>query len=121
MQQSVKVVALCGSLRKASLNRRLIAVAQATAPAGMAIDIAEIRDLPLYDEDIEKAGLPAPVERLRGQIAGADALLFACPEYPRARRAPRSPASPTPSWGRAAGWGRRAPSITCARSAAPST
>ena len=81
MQQSVRVVALCGSLRQASFNRRLIGVAQAAAPAGMAIEIAEIRDLPLYDEDIEKAGMPAPVAWLRGQVAAADALLFACPEY----------------------------------------
>ena len=35
----------------------------------------------LYNEDVRALGFPPPVERLRAQIAAADALLFVTPEY----------------------------------------
>jgi chromate reductase len=47
----------------------------------MKFEIAEIGDIPLYNEDVRTAGLPASVERFRAQIAAADALLFVSPEY----------------------------------------
>lgn len=81
MSANIRIAALCGSLRQGSFNRRLIAVARQVAPPEASIETAEIRDLPLYDEDVERAGIPAPVARLRGEIAAADAILFACPEY----------------------------------------
>jgi chromate reductase len=45
------------------------------------VDIAEIRDLPLYDRDIETAGMPDSVSALRATVAGADGLIIATPEY----------------------------------------
>jgi chromate reductase len=47
----------------------------------MAIEIADIRDLPLYDEDLRAQGLPEPVQKLRERIAAADAILIVTPEY----------------------------------------
>ena len=47
----------------------------------MNVTVADISQIPLYDEDVRAAGFPPPVETLRRQIAAADALLFACPEY----------------------------------------
>ena len=82
MTTSLKVLGLCGSLRQASYNLAALRAAQALAPgAGMQIDIADISDLPLYNEDVYAQGFPAPVERLRNQIRAADALLFVTPEY----------------------------------------
>ncbi|MGB5235639.1 MAG: NADPH-dependent FMN reductase [Candidatus Macondimonas sp.] len=82
MTTSLKVLGLCGSLRQASYNLATLRAAQALAPgAGMQIDIADISDLPLYNEDVYAQGFPAPVERLRNQIRAADALLFVTPEY----------------------------------------
>ena len=49
----------------------------------MEVDLLDIRDLPFYDGDVEAAGVPEPVQRLRDRIAAADAVLFATPEYNR--------------------------------------
>jgi chromate reductase len=47
----------------------------------MNVTIADISQIPLYNEDVRQQGFPPPVETLRRQIKEADALLFACPEY----------------------------------------
>lgn len=77
----MKVVGISGSLRKGSFNSAALRAAQGLAPDGMTIERAEIGDLPLYDEDVRIAGFPPPVERLRSQLAAADAILFVTPEY----------------------------------------
>jgi chromate reductase len=81
MTKPVRVVAMCGSLRKGSYNRMALAVAKTVLPAGMTIEEAEIGDLPLYNDDVYNAGCPAPAQRLRDQCAAADAVLFVTPEY----------------------------------------
>lgn len=76
------VAAMIGSLRAASLNRRLYEHARTLAPDGMQIEEAPIRDLPLYDEDLRDGGsFPEPVAVLRRRLAAADALLIVSPEY----------------------------------------
>ena len=50
-------------------------------PAGMSLKIAQIGDLPIYNQDVQEAGWPASVERLRSEVAAADAVLYATPEY----------------------------------------
>src|SRR5258706_7767318 len=77
----IKVLGICGSLRKGSFNRRALRVAQELAPAGMKVDIADISAFPLYNEDVLEQGFPPPVQTFRDQIAAADALLFVTPEY----------------------------------------
>jgi chromate reductase len=47
----------------------------------MTIEVAQIGDLPLYNDDVRAAGFPPPAERLRAQIAAADAVLLVTPEY----------------------------------------
>jgi chromate reductase len=47
----------------------------------MSVEVADISAIPLYNEDVRAQGFPPPVQKLRDQIAAADALLFACPEY----------------------------------------
>ncbi len=72
-----------GALRAGSTNRLLLA--QARASFGEARqDEADLR-LPLYDGDLEEAGgIPPDVQRLADQIAAADAVVIACPEYNKA-------------------------------------
>ncbi len=76
-----KVLALCGSLRAGSLNRRLLHAAIALLPPGVEAEVADWRDLPLYDEDLEAQGMPAPVAALRAQAMAAQGVLIATPEY----------------------------------------
>jgi len=75
------VVGISGSLRKASTNTGLLRLAQAVTPETLDIRIADISDIPLYNADVEAVARPEGVVRLADQIAGADALLLACPEY----------------------------------------
>jgi chromate reductase len=77
----MKILGISGSLRKASWNTALLHTAAELLP-GQEFSIAEIGDLPLMNQDLERDGkFPAPVERFRDEILAADALLFATPEY----------------------------------------
>jgi chromate reductase len=75
------VLGISGSLRAHSYNTAALHAAIELAPAGMTIAIAEIGDLPLYNDDVRLAGYPAAAQRLRQQIRDADALLIAATEY----------------------------------------
>ena len=76
----MNVLALCGSLRAASMNRMLLeAGARVAAPHRVDI-FAGIGALPLFNPDLE-ADLPAPVRALHAALERADALLIASPEY----------------------------------------
>jgi chromate reductase len=80
----MQVLAVSGSLRADSYNTRLLEAAAAAAPAGVEVELLDpalITDLPLYDQDLEDEGAPASVDLLREAWAGADAILFATPEY----------------------------------------
>lgn len=79
MSQPIKVLAISGSLRAKSTNTGLLHYAQANAPAGVEITLANIKDLPFYNADLTEK--PAAVQTLLAQLAEADALLLACPEY----------------------------------------
>jgi chromate reductase len=63
------------------LNTKLLHAAAALAPEGMRVATATLHDIPLYDGDVEAAGIPAPVTALAERIAGADAVLIVSPEY----------------------------------------
>jgi chromate reductase, NAD(P)H dehydrogenase (quinone) len=77
----MKVLALCGSLRAASMNAALLRATAQLAPAGVTVEIfAGMAQLPLFNPDLE-ASIPEPVRRLRAEIADCDALLIASPEY----------------------------------------
>lgn len=77
-----KVLGVSGSLREGSYNTMLLRAAAEVAPDGMAVEIADISDLPLYNADIERQeGFPESVRRFRNQLDEADGVLFATPEY----------------------------------------
>lgn len=78
---SLKILAIPGSLRRASFNRALARAAAELAPAGATVEVADLRDVPLYDEDVNAAGPPAVVLDFKRRIAEADAVFIATPEY----------------------------------------
>jgi chromate reductase, NAD(P)H dehydrogenase (quinone) len=75
------VVGFAGSLRRGSYNRALLRAATEVAPPALHIAIHELDGIPLYNGDIEAAGAPPSVVRLRDAIRQADGLLIATPEY----------------------------------------
>lgn len=75
------VLAIGGSLRAESYNRKLINAASALAPDGMSITNFELEPIPFYNEDVEAKGLPQSVQDLHKAIDDADGILIATPEY----------------------------------------
>ncbi len=75
----VALVGICGSLRKASLNRALLQAVADTLPEGTSMRILDgVLDLPIFNSDHEE---PAAVTLLKEAIAVADGVVFAVPEY----------------------------------------
>lgn len=83
MSDTLNVVAVSGSLRKASFNNKLLNVCQSRAPDGMNIEIFDqIIDIPIFNQDVlDDGGFPPAVAALREKIAAADGLLISSPEY----------------------------------------
>ncbi|GGC37238.1 NADPH-dependent FMN reductase [Siccirubricoccus deserti] len=73
---------IVGSLREASLNRLAARQLIRLAPEGLKGEIVEIRQLPLYDQDLDETP-PQEWTAFRGRIRAADAVLFVTPEYNR--------------------------------------
>jgi chromate reductase, NAD(P)H dehydrogenase (quinone) len=82
MDYTYDVAVLVGSLRRASLNRKLAHALAELAPPALSLDIVEIGRLPLYNQDDEGTP-PAEWPEFRSRIAVADAVLFVTPEYNR--------------------------------------
>lgn len=77
----MKILAISGSLRAASLNTALLRAAARLAPADIAVELfGGLGNLPLFNPDIE-ATEPAVVANFRAQLLAADAVLIASPEY----------------------------------------
>ncbi len=84
---NIKVLALVGSLRAASINRQIAELAAEVAPDGVTVTVFEgLGELPFYNEEIDPAvgaqgDAPAAVAALRAAAAEADAVLVVTPEY----------------------------------------
>src|SRR5919197_5158100 len=78
----MRVLAISGSLRAGSHNTALVRAARDLAPDGVEVELYDgLAELPPYNQDVQDLAPPAPVEDLREQVARADALLIATPEY----------------------------------------
>jgi chromate reductase len=80
-----RLLAVCGSLRKESSNRKLLAVAVAGArAAGADVRELDLLDFPMaaYNEDDHlRDGMPETAQRMRQLFFDHDGALFAVPEY----------------------------------------
>jgi chromate reductase len=96
----LKILGISGSLRKGSFNTAALRTCAELMPAGMALSFARIDDIPLFNQDVFDAGLPESAKRFRAEVAAADGLLIASPEYNF---------SVTAALKNAIDWGSRAP------------
>ncbi|KAL6981183.1 hypothetical protein U1Q18_022812 [Sarracenia purpurea var. burkii] len=109
----VKVVALCGSLRKGSFNRSLLRSAIqicSESVKGIQMEYIDIAPLPMLNTDLEVQGTyPPVVEAFRQKIREADSVLFASPEYNYSVTAPLK---------NAIDWASRPPNVWADKTAA---
>lgn len=74
-----KILGVSGSLRNGSYNSALLRAAKELYPGG--IEIGNISDIPMYNGDVEAAGIPESVVLLKQQLIESTGLLLASPEY----------------------------------------
>jgi chromate reductase len=81
----IKILALCGSSRRGSLNQKLLDIAALGAvDAGAQVSLLRWPDFPLSIDDGDweaEHGLPERVHALKALLADHHALLIATPEY----------------------------------------
>jgi len=77
----MNIIALVGSLRKDSINRKLLQVLTARAPSHIVVTEVNI-DLPLFNADLDRASL-YQVLFLQKSITESDGVLIVSPEYNR--------------------------------------
>jgi len=80
----MNILAISGSLRTASYNRKALQIAKRIA-ADLGAEVQEIDlrelNLPIFDQDIQDKGMPESVLKFKSACEAADALLIASPEY----------------------------------------
>jgi chromate reductase len=78
----LRVISICGSLRKGSFNAALQRTLPELAPASMSIEsLPGIGEMPPYNADVQEMGFPKPVTDMAEAIRKADGLIFCSPEY----------------------------------------
>jgi chromate reductase len=77
--RELKLLGICGSLRRQSTNAGLLRAAMAELPEGVSMEIADLSEVPFYNADL--GSKPLAVDKLLAQMGAADALVLACPEY----------------------------------------
>ncbi len=85
LHAETQVLALSGSLRADSTNKKLLQEAVSIAKQmGATVKVIDLKDfpMPLYDGDLEKSqGLPENAKRLKQMMIEAKAILISSPEY----------------------------------------
>jgi chromate reductase len=78
----LRFVVLVGSLRGGSFNAAIARALPELAPSDAAIvPLGSIGAFPLYNQDVEKQGLPPAVVAMGEAIAAADGAIIVTPEY----------------------------------------
>lgn len=80
-----KILAFCGSTRKDSLNKKLLAIAvKGAKDAGASVNMIDMQDysLPIFNQDDEQEnGMPENARQFKQLLVEADGMLIASPEY----------------------------------------
>ncbi len=80
----IRVLAISGSLRRASINTAALEALARLAPDGVSVLVyRDLGKLPPFnpDDDVEDDPKPEPVETFRQLVGASDAIVIAAPEY----------------------------------------
>jgi len=80
MEKKLHILGISGSLRSGSYNRGLLCAASALMAEGLTLEIADLSQIPLYNED-DFSSRPEAITHLQEQIRLADGVIIATPEY----------------------------------------
>lgn len=83
-EQSIRIVAICGSLRRGSYTRQALDIALAgAAELGAQTQLINLRDYELVfcDGEKDKSRYPADVFKLQDQVKQAQGIILGTPEY----------------------------------------
>lgn len=76
------LLAISGSLRRASSNSAIVEAAARLAPDTVEVSIyRELAELPPFNPDLDSEGTPEAVIRFRARLRACDAVLISSPEY----------------------------------------
>lgn len=78
---SIRLVAISGSIRRASHCTTVLRSLPPLLPPGVTLDIFPLDEVPLYNADLDGDKRPAAVVQLKSAIASADGLVLCSPEY----------------------------------------
>ena len=79
--ETVRILGISGSLRKASFSTALLNILAEKAAPAIEIELVTLEEIPLYNEDLDQEpGIPA-VANLKKAIAESDGVLIVTPEY----------------------------------------
>jgi chromate reductase len=79
--ETVRIVGISGSLRKASFSTSILKLLAERAAPAIQIQVVTLESIPLYNEDLDtKPGIPA-VADLKRIITESDGVLITTPEY----------------------------------------
>ena len=80
MADTISILGIAGSLRRASYNKGALRAAQPLCPDGARLELYDLAGLPLFNQDEERNPHPK-VADFKQRIRAADAILISTAEY----------------------------------------
>ena len=80
-EETLWIVGISGSLRRASFNTSLLKVLAERAAPSIDIQVVTLEDIPLYNEDLDRDPEIPEVAAFKKLIAESDGVLITTPEY----------------------------------------
>jgi len=81
MENKLKILGIAGSLRNGSYNKKLLNAAILLKQENIEIEVFDIKNIPMFNTDLEKEEIPEVVKLFKQKIKESDGLLISTPEY----------------------------------------
>ncbi|MBD9405772.1 NAD(P)H-dependent oxidoreductase [Acidovorax sp. ACV02] len=81
MTRPIRLLAISGSLRRASHSTAVLRSLQPLLPSGTTLELFPLDEIPMYNADLDGERPPPPVVQLKNAIERADGLVLCSPEY----------------------------------------